>query len=113
MVTPTDRPDAAAASDPVMDRLQARMRMLMLIAFGTLGIGVIAVVVALAIRVNRADNTAPYDSRIDIATPGSVTETALDGDRVMLTIDGPEGKVLEIHELRTGRFIGRARLIGK
>ena len=37
----------------------------------------------------------------------------VDADRLSLTIDGPEGKVVEIHHLPSGKLIGSVVLVGK
>ena len=114
-------PDALkdqSADEDVLARVQARVRRLIAIAAGTLGIGVIAVIIAVGFRVarNAADappSGAPWQSSIDIVTKGDVVSTDLDGDRVALTIVGPEGRVIEVHHLASGKLIGRTVLLSK
>lgn len=117
----SERPEAedeAPTDDPAFVRVQARVRLLMAIAIGTLGLGLVAVVVAIGFRVARSGadlppKGAPWQSVIEIATKGEVVSTALDGDRVALTIVGPEGRVIEVHHLATGQLIGRTVLLSK
>lgn len=117
MVNPDDRQDETPL-DPAIARVQARLKAMILIAAGTLGIGMLAVFVAIAFRVARSGDEAPpagapFQTLVEVLTPGTIVATAVDGDRLSLTIDGPEGKVVEIHHLPSGKLIGRAVLIGK
>lgn len=117
MTGPTDE-DREAPLDPAIARVQARLRTMMLIAAGTLGIGLIAVFVAIAFRVARSGEAtppagAPFQTLIEVVTPGTVVSTQVDADRLSLTIDGPEGKVIEIHHLPSGKLVGRAVLLAK
>ena len=117
MAGPTDD-EREAPLDPAIARVQARLKTMMLIAAGTLGIGLIAVFVAIAFRVAKSGQDAPppgtpFQTLVEVATPGTVVATDVDGDRLSLTIDGPEGKVIEIHHLPSGKLIGRAVLLSK
>ncbi|MBS1182564.1 MAG: hypothetical protein H6Q99_2444 [Proteobacteria bacterium] len=111
-----DQPEAPL--DPAIARVQARLRTMMLIAAGTLGIGLIAVFVAIAFRVARSGEDAapaggPFQTLVEVVTPGTIVGTDVTADRLSLTIDGPEGKVVEIHHLPSGKLIGRAVLLAK
>ena len=117
MVTPDDRQDEKPL-DPAIARVQARLKAMMLIAAGTLGIGMLAVFVAIAFRVARSgDDTppagAPFQALVEVMTPGTIVSTDVAADRLSLTIDGPEGKVVEIHHLPSGKLIGRVVLVAK
>jgi len=117
MAGPTDE-EREAPLDPAIARVQARLRTMMLIAAGTLGIGLIAVFVAIAFRVARSGDDAPpagapFQTLVEVVTPGTIVGTQVDADRLSLTIDGPEGKVVEIHHLPSGKLIGRAVLLAK
>lgn len=117
MTGPIDE-DREAPLDPAIARVQARLRTMMLIAAGTLGIGLIAVFVAIAFRVTRGGEATPpagtpFQTLIEVATPGTIVGTQVDTDRLSLTIDGPEGKVIEIHHLPSGKLLGRAVLLAK
>ena len=117
MTGPTDD-QREAPLDPAIARVQARLRTMMLIAGGTLGIGLVAVFVAIAFRVAKSGNEAPpagtpFQALIEVATPGTIVGTQVDADRLSLTIDGPEGKVVEIHHLPSGKLVGRAVLLAK
>ena len=117
MAGPTiDEPEAPL--DPAIARVQARLRTMMLIAAGTLGIGLIAVFVAIAFRVAKSGEEpppagTPFQTLVEVVTPGTIVSTEVDADRLSLTIDGPEGKVIEIHHLPSGKLVGRAVLLAK
>lgn len=118
MARPFDDDSDEAPIDPALERVQARLRRMMAIAAGTLGIGVLAVFVAIAFRLARSGaeappEGAPWQSVIEIATRGEVVSSALDGDRIAFTIAGPEGRVVEVHHLPSGRLVGRAVLLSK
>lgn len=117
MTGPIDE-DHEAPLDPAIARVQARLRTMMLIAAGTLGIGLIAVFVAIAFRVSRSGEAAapvgaPFQTLVEVVTPGTIVGTQVEADRLSLTIDGPEGKVIEIHHLPSGKLVGRAVLLAK
>lgn len=117
MAGPTDdKPEAPL--DPAIARVQAHLKTMMLIAAGTLGIGLIAVFVAIAFRVAKTGGDvppagSPFQTLVEVVTPGTIVATDVDADRLSLTIDGPEGKVIEIHHLPSGKLIGRAVLLAK
>ena len=117
MARPTDdQPEAPL--DPAILQVQTRLRVMMAIAAGTLGIGLIAVFVAIAFRVAKSGDDAPpagapFRTLIEVMTPGTIVGTEVDADRLSLTIDGPEGKVVEIHHLPSGKLIGSVVLVGK
>lgn len=117
MAGPTDE-DREAPLDPAIARVQARLRTMMLIAGGTLGIGLLAVFVAIAFRVAKSGSDTPpagtpFQALVEVVTPGTIVGTEVAPDRLSLTIDGPEGKVIEIHHLPSGKLIGRAVLLAK
>jgi hypothetical protein len=118
MVKPLDDDEAKQTLDPAIARVQARLRTMMLIAAGTLGVGMLAILVAIVFKVARSgDDTppagAPWQTLVEIMTPGSITATDVASDRIAVTIDGPEGKVVEIHHLPSGKLIGRAVLVAR
>jgi len=117
MVTSDDRQDEKPL-DPAIARVQARLKAMMLIAAGTLGVGMLAVFIAIAFRVARSGDDAPpagapFQTLVEVLTPGAIVATDVNADRLSLTIDGPEGKVVEIHHLPSGKLIGRVVLVGK
>lgn len=103
--------------DPAIERVRVRLKMLMLIAMGTLGLGLAAVVFAIVYKINHGDGRsatgAPWQSVIEVASKGTIVSTSLDGDRVAFLIEGPEGRILEVHDARSGALVGRSVLISK
>lgn len=113
MTNPSDELDDKPL-DPAILRVQARIRTMMMIAAVTLGVGLLAVVFAIVFRVSRLDRDAsgaPFQSVIELRTKGTIASTSIDGDRVAFVIDGPEGRIVEMHDLRDGRLIGRTVLL--
>ena len=59
MVNPDSKDDEEKPLDPAMVRVQARLQRLMLIAGLTLGVGILAVFLAIIYRITAADDRAP------------------------------------------------------
>jgi hypothetical protein len=106
--------------DPVLLRVQARLRRLMLIAGLTLGLGLLAVFVAILYRISAIDTTAkPMTAAtaipIDLAAAGlpadaKLVSTALDGNRLSLTYDSAAGGEVVIVDLKAAVVVGRLTL---
>ena len=116
MTRPNDDDVEEKPLDPAVARVQQRLRAMMLIAGATLGIGLLAVLFAIAFRVlhlDRGSSGAPYQSVIEIASKGTIVSTSLDGDRVAFLIEGPDGRIVEVHDMRSGELVARSVLITK
>ncbi|WP_237154481.1 hypothetical protein [Oryzibacter oryziterrae] len=118
MADPMDTDRDEAPLDPTLERVQARLKRMMMIAMGTLGIGVLAVFVAILFRVSKMGGPSvptgeAWKSVIEIATKGDIVATNVSGDQVAVTVVGPEGRVIEVYNLPTGKLIGKSVLIGK
>jgi hypothetical protein len=108
---PEDKP-----LDPAVERIQARLRRLILISAATLGVGFLAVLVAVVFRVSTLDRRAPADgwrSTLEIPAGARLVGTALDGERVALTVEDAAGRRILVYELATGRRIGEATVIAR
>jgi hypothetical protein len=103
--------------DPTLERVQARLRRLMLIAGLTLGLGILAVLGAMLYRINGLSTTArPLAAgaavAVDLAAAGlpadaRLVSSALDGDRVALTYEGAAGNQVVIIDVRSAVVVGR------
>jgi hypothetical protein len=114
------RPDAADDDadekplDPAIERVQARLRRLILISGTTLGFGFVAVLVAVIFRVSNLDSRAPeadWQSTLEIPAGATLVDTALDGDRIAITIEDSAGRRILVFDLPTGMRIGAATVI--
>ncbi len=118
--------------DPAVLKVQARLRLLMLIAAGTLGLGLFAVVMAIIYRIATLDdsetaaeaapatlpalagriNGPPALATLDRGAAGlgedaRLVATELDGDRALLTFEDGQRQVLILVDLPTGTVISR------
>jgi hypothetical protein len=113
--------------DPAFLRVQARLRRLMLIGGGTLGLGIAAVFAAILYKIATYDSTsadAAVGVRLapDAAVPtlslaalglpadARLVSTALDGNQVALTYATAAGSEVLIVDRRTGALTGRVRI---
>jgi hypothetical protein len=114
--------------DPAMLRVQARMRRLMLIAGLTLGLGILAVFVAILYRIGGGADKAPLatlwspgdaipllsTSDMGLSAGARLTATASDGRRLILTYERPDGgAALVFVDLATLKVTGRLDLGGE
>lgn len=103
--------------DPAMERVQARLRRLILVSGATLGVGFLAVLFAVIWRVSRDDGLPRagevWRSAIELPTGSTLVDTALDGDRIAFTLDGPDGRTVHLFHLPTGQPIGSATLLAR
>ena len=114
MSHPSTRPIAAKATneeplDPTLERVQARLRRLMLIAGLTLGVGMFAVFAAILYRIVTLDaSTAPQAlapgaavptlkrSDIGVPTEAELSGVALEGDAILLTYTHAGGEMVVV-----------------
>ena len=106
--------------DPAQLRLQARLRRLMLISAGTLGLGIFAVLIAIVYKIA----TIPAATAPAALAPGAVIRAAAsilpagahligasaDGSRIVLTYDTNGGTTLITVDPRSLAVIGRLDL---
>lgn len=117
MAAPERDIDDEQPLDPAMERVQAKLRRLMLVSGVTLGVGFLAVLFAVIWRVTREDGPpSPGDvwrSAIELPAGTTLVDTALDGDRIAITLDGPEGRMVHLFHLPSGQPLGAATLVGR
>jgi hypothetical protein len=105
--------------DPAVDRVQKRLRRLMLVAGLTLGLGFLAVFAGIMYRVFTTDSGAPPALPKGAATPtislselglspdARVISTSLDGDRLALTFAEGGGTTVIVFDLATMAVVAR------
>lgn len=107
--------DEEAPLDPAMQRVQAKLRRLMLVSGVTLGVGMVAVFFAVLWRINNPRGEVAtgetWQSTIEIPAGAAVVSTDIDGDRLAVTVDGPEGRRILLYHMPTGRPLGTAVLL--
>lgn len=101
--------------DPAVERIQQRLRRLILVSGGTLAIGVLAVLFAVVWRVMHLQPSkgAAWTATIELPAGATVVSSDVDGDRVAVTLDGTDGRAIQVYELSTGRMLGRTVLIAR
>ncbi|MHA1554189.1 MAG: hypothetical protein ACTSU0_07240 [Alphaproteobacteria bacterium] len=110
----TPNPADAEPLDPVLERVQTRLRRLMLIAGLTLGVGMFAVFAAILYRIVALDTSAtpqalapgaavPTLKRSEIGIPAAaeLADVALDGATIVLTYTHAGGEVLVVIDAAT------------
>lgn len=112
-----DDDDDETPLDPAVERVQARLRRLILISGSTLGIGLLAVLFAIVYRVSHLPSGrpagAPWTSTLDLPAGATLVATDVDGDRLAVTADGPEGRTVTVYDMPTGAVLGRSLLIAR
>lgn len=110
--------------DPAVERVQQRLRRLMLISGLTLGVGMIAVFAGVAYRVMTIEPGPPVAvapgaalalgrSALGVAAEARLISTSLDGDRVALTFAEAAGETIVVVDVRSGIVVARLRVEAK
>lgn len=104
--------------DPAVERVQQRLRRLMLISTGTLGLGFLAVIVAIVFRVSNLGKTPdaegePWRTTLELPAGSTVVATEAEGDRLVVHADGPEGRSVHVFHMPSGRRVGTSVLIAR
>jgi hypothetical protein len=101
MTHPTLDDDREPPLDPAQLLLQARLRKLLMVGYGTLALGFVAVFAAVVYRTTyrtaETPSTAwaqPMAGTLALPPGGRVVGTALDGDRMLVTVETPAGTTL-------------------
>ncbi len=110
-----DDEDEEKPLDPAVERIQARLRRMILISGGTLGVGVLAILFAVVWRLAHLPSKggASFETTIELPAAATVVATDVDGDRLAVTLDGPGGRSVEVFDMPTGTRIGRSVLIAR
>jgi len=87
--------------DPQVEAIRRKMMRLLMISSGTMMIGLMAVLIAIVYKVTSSTSSVPVAAAIkDIVLPKNATivDTALSGDRIMLTLEMPDGsREIQVH----------------
>jgi hypothetical protein len=110
-----DEEDDAPLS-PAAERLRRKLVRLLIVSGGIMALGLIAVFAAIVYKLGEgsrgASNRLSAASlvEVDLAIPpgNRVVATALDGERALLTLEGPKGRSeLLLIDLASGAVVGR------
>jgi len=117
----TSYDDDEAPLDPAAERLRRKLVRLLFVSGGIMMLGLIAVFAAIVYKLGAPGSAEGDPSAFERAAPGMPVEadlalppgtrvvgSALDGDRVLLTIEAADGATsLLLVDLTTGQVIGR------
>jgi hypothetical protein len=116
MVDPTLDDAAEKPLDPAVLQVQQRLRRLMLIAGLTLGLGILAVLIAVVYRITAMGNGgglvdgASAVAAASIPAGSRLVSTTAANDRIVLTYEHLEGTTLIFVDPTTGQVINRLNL---
>jgi len=102
--------------DPALERVQRRLRRLLLISGLTLGAGLCAVFAAIIYRLNAIPDKAPpvnaavQEASVAVSAGSRLVSTAVNGDRIVLTYEENGVMRLIIIDARTLAVTGRLEL---
>ncbi len=104
--------------DPALEAMQAKLRRFVIVSMATLGIGLLAVLFAIAWRAvnsgkDGAAAGAPFSSVIELPAGARILGETIDGGRLVVTVEGPEGRSVLVYDLATGARLGEARLVAR
>ena len=102
--------------DPAIERVQVKLRRMILFSGLTLGLGLIAVLIAVIFRVSNMDRRDPsetWTSTLELPIGAEILATDVDGDRVAVTVNSAEGRQVLVYDMPSGRRIGSAVLLAR
>lgn len=109
--------EAEAPLDPAQERLRRKLVRLLMVSGGIMMLGLIAVFAAIVYKVGETSRTAepvglsagvPVEGRITVPSGHRLVDTALNGERALLTLQAPDGSsVLLFVDLATGSELAR------
>jgi len=87
--------------DPQVEAIRRKMMRLLMISSGTMMIGLMAVLLAIVYKVTSSTSSVPVAATTnEIALPkgAAIVDTALSRDRIMLTLEMPDGtREIRVH----------------
>lgn len=113
MIRPDPDDQLEPPLDPALERIQAKLRRLILVSGGTLLIGLLAVVFAVIFRVSRDAAPETWTSTVEIPSGATLVSSDVDGDRLALTVEDGAGRRVLVFDLPTGRKLGETAIVGR
>jgi len=111
--------DREAPLDPAQERLRRKLVRLLFVSGGIMMLGLIAVFAAIVYKVGAGGRpasgfsaAAPAEGVIAVPAGYRLAGTTLDGERALLTLEGPDGATtLLLVDLRSGAVLARHALV--
>ncbi len=93
--------------DPALERVRRKMIRLLVVSFGIMTVGLMAVLGTIVYRLGeRADQN--FGGTIELPAGAAISQTSLDGERALLTITlAGGGRELWLVDLRDGQRLGK------
>ena len=104
--------------DAAQLRLQAKLKRLLMGSTLVMGVGFVAVFAAIFYRVTRVDVKpapvwdTPLVAEAFLPEGGKVKDSRLDGNRLIVTVEGPKGASILIVDIETMKVVRRLELTG-
>lgn len=100
--------DAEKPLDPAAQRLQQKMRRLVLISSLTMVLGLAAVFVAIIYRINRIDDTGVQDFVSSLSVPAGhdIRSATLSDGKIVLLLHANGLETLNIFDAQSGQALG-------
>lgn len=112
--------ESDAPLDPAQERLRRKLVRLLVVSGGIMMLGLVAVFAAIVYKVGERNEAAdlstaaPMEGSIGIPAGYRLAGASLDGERALLTLEGPDGDpLLLVVDLKTGAVLARHRLAGE
>ena len=100
--------------DPATERIQNKLRMLILVSGLTMAIGLVAVFSAIIYRSVKSGNVdLPIwaSGELLIGKETKIISSSLDGDLALLTLSTPEGNEIMVLDMRTLTVVSRVKFV--
>lgn len=103
--------------DPALAAMQAKLRRFVFVSMGTLGIGLLAVLFAIAWRAVNSGKEGPsgpaFEASAELPVGSRVVDQSVDGDRLVVTVETDQGRQVLLFDLRSGRKLGTVQLLAR
>ena len=108
--------------DPVLENVRRKLQRLMLISFGIMGFGLMALLAVIIYKLtvgNQDENTqvepgipgTPVEAVLELPDGARITETHLEGNRILVTVRHQDGAMsLWVIDADSGQLISRIQL---
>lgn len=105
-------PEQDTELDPAMERVRQKLTRLLAVSAGIMGLGFVAVLVAVIYRVSQETASLGDPVTVDLpAALGDVREVAV-GEGSLVIVLGGEDPRIEVRRLQDGALVGTFRLSG-
>jgi len=106
-------PEQDTELDPAMERVRQKLTRLLAFSAGIMGIGFLAVLVAVIYRVSENTASVRDPVTVDVPVPADDLRSASVGGDSLVIVVGGEDPRIEVRRLEDGAVVGTFRLTGR